>query len=140
VAQRVSRRTALGLVATLSPAAALPLAGCSADALRPTPPPAPSAPTNPDAGLLASVVARIAAAFAGAPSAFRDLHAAHLRALGAAVLDADGRPDGDDAVVATETGLRDRLTDACVSATDADLARLLASMAAAVAQQLEAWR
>ena len=127
----VSRRTAL-----LGAAGTLTLTGCSVDSLRPTPPaPAP----DPDAALIDTVASRIVAVRAIAPPRLRAMHADHLRALGAAVPPVTGRPAATAAVRSAETDLRALLQDACVGATDPALVRLLASMAAAVAQGTQEW-
>lgn len=127
----VSRRTAL-----LGAAGTLTLTGCSVDSLRPTRP-APAA--DPDAALVETVSARIVAVREVAPPRLRALHAAHLRDLGAHVPPVTGAAADAATVRSAETDLGALLLDACVGAADPGLARLLASMGAAVAQGTQAW-
>ena len=145
---RASRRTALGALALLPL-----LTACSGgvddavDRLR-APETTPPAPPNPDAAAVAEVVRAIEdvrAAIspdAGSQPVVADLvalHTAHLRALAAAP--SPGSAAASDAggalaqVRARETALAQRITATAVAAHDPELARLLASMAAAIGQR-----
>jgi hypothetical protein len=144
---RASRRTALGALALLPL-----LAACSGrvddavDRLR-APETTPPAPPNPDAAAVAEVAGAIAsvrdtiAADAGSQPVVADLvalHTAHLRALSAAP--AHATPSSSPAPVAEvrtrETALAQLITARAVAAHDPELARLLASMAAAIGQRV----
>jgi HPt (histidine-containing phosphotransfer) domain-containing protein len=103
--------------------------------------PGPSHAADPDVALVARVRAEIAAAHRLASAAgsadLVALHRAHLEALDAEVPDA--RPVRDvpaDAVRRREQRLQQQLADAALAAASGALARLLASMSAAVRQQL----
>jgi hypothetical protein len=67
------------------------------------------------------------------------MHAEHLAVLEVRAEPADGQPVARD-VRAAETTLQRQLADAAVRAESGALAKLLASMAAAVAQQLAVLR
>jgi hypothetical protein len=145
---RASRRTALGALALLPL-----LAACSGrvddavDRLR-APETTPPAPPNPDAAAVAEVARAIEhvrdtiTTDAGSQPVIADLvalHTAHLHALG--VTPAAGTaPSLDPGRVLSEvrrleTTLAAQITTRAVSAHDPDLARLLASMAAAIGQR-----
>jgi hypothetical protein len=144
---RASRRTALGALALLPL-----LAACSGrvddavDRLR-APETTPPAPPNPDAAAVAEVAGAIAsvrdtiAAGAGSQPVVADLvalHTAHLQALSASP--AHPTPSSSSAPVAEvrtrETALAQLITARAVAAHDPELARLLASMAAAIGQRV----
>jgi hypothetical protein len=140
VRSRPTRRRALGLAALAGAAGAAPLlSGCSVDSsldrLRPTPPPTPVAPANPDQPLVDRVTTSIRRLLPTAPAAWSALHERQLQALGTAY-HGTLRPGALDH--AAETALRDQLLDGCAAAQDPELARLLAAMAAGVSQLLGA--
>jgi hypothetical protein len=122
---------------------AVPLSGC--DLLRSSTPVTPPAPTADEllVGRVTPEIRRVrdlAAATPGAES-LADLHDTHLAALGSpapATTTASPAPVSPTvaAVRAAEISLDGILTDAALRAADGGLARLLASMAAAVAQQV----
>jgi hypothetical protein len=138
------------------------LSACDLDDLDPrgddpTPAATTGAPIDEDQSLVDDVVAellRMAALVAQAQARFpglrrstapwRRLHAAHLEALGGgqAATRAAGRPTTAAATLrelrTQEAQLQRRLADWSVAAGSGALARLLASMSAAVAQQLAA--
>ncbi|MFT4286394.1 hypothetical protein [Nocardioides sp.] len=138
----LSRRAVPGLLV----GAAAALTGCD---LLPADDPAPVPAPTADELLVDAVAAQLLAArnqalaVAGGES-YAALHDAHLVALGRPA--APGTPlaspttlpsgavDAGAALVAVEQGLRTALADGAVSAEDGSLARLLASMSAAVAQ------
>lgn len=141
-----SRRTALGGAL----AGLVAVTGCDGDANSdPTPRTEPTAPAvDADAELVDQVVEHIATASAAVAAARKQspqlrrslrplqrLHAEHL-----AVLETDGDPTVSQPaardVRAAETALQRQLTEAAVRAESGALAKVLASMAAAVAQQL----
>lgn len=140
----LSRRSAQGLLAgTLI----VPLTGC--DLLPRAERAAPPAPTADErlADRVAAAIrrARAVAAAAAGGEPLVALHDAHLTALGAAGAGTSGAASatpttGSPATLAhvrsAELGLETTLTDAAARADDGGLARLLASMSAAVAQQL----
>jgi len=132
VPRAVSRRAVSGLLA----GAAIGLAGCDLlPADDPAPLPAPSADELlVDTVAAALISARAIAIATSGGEAYAALHEAHLAAL--------GRPTGSSAtppatdLVTTERALQTTLADGAVHAEDGGLARLLASMSAAVAQLL----
>jgi hypothetical protein len=145
-----SRRTALGGAL----AGIVALAGCDLDreSEAPTSQQTTVPPADADADLVADVLQRIvdttgvvAAARRADQSLrrglrpFHDLHEAHIRALnppaGMRTTITSGRPTLDK-VRRTELALQDHLTRAAVRAESGALAKLLASMAAGVAQHL----
>lgn len=129
---RLPRRAALALGVV----GVVVLAGCDDSDQEPASTPAP----DPDEALVESVVAELSVALRAATRAgegdLARLHRAHLRAL-------DSAPHhGGDARIA-ELSLRERekalqtgLANASITAQSGELARLLASMSAAVSQQL----
>lgn len=133
-------------VPVLLAGAAIALAGC--DLLPATDPAEPPAPTA-DELLVGSVAAAVLTArdlAASRPGGlpYAALHEAHLAALGRPVTSTSPvspastptpMPAQAD-LVATEQALQTTLVEAAVGAEDGELARLLASMSAAVAQQL----
>jgi len=141
-----SRRTALGGAL----AGLVTVTGCDGD---PGPVETPRAettapPVDADAELVDQVAERIAKAAATVAAArqqspqlrrslrpLQRLHAEHLAVLDARAEAAGTHPVARD-VRAAETTLQRQLTDAAVRAESGALAKLLASMAAAVAQQL----
>ena len=145
---RASRRTALGALVLL------PLmTACSGrvddavDRLR-APETTPPAPPNPDAAAVAAVARAIEdvraaiSPYAGSQPVVADLvalHEAHLRALAATPSPGTAAPLDKDQVPgqvrARETALARRITTRAVAAHDPELARLLASMAAAIGQR-----
>lgn len=149
-----TRRTALGVA--LSTLAAV--TACDVEDLDPRSDPAPAgSPTEPaadaDAVLVDQVVADLVAMLAPATSsrardvrraelAFSALHLAHLRALdapepeGPAPRATLSRAEGLRALRRRERRHQRRLEEACLAATSGSLARVFASMSAAVAQRL----
>lgn len=130
----VSRRTAL--VATLLGGGALggtSLAGCS---LRPTPPAAAPAPTNPDRALLTALTQRIAALLPQAPAPWHAAHLAQLQALGSAHHSPTQGTAQRAADLTAERALHDALLAGAVGAHAPAFARLLTSLAAGQAQLL----
>ena len=158
LAARASRRGILGGVLV-----GLTATGCELDPPRDepagsgaTPGSEDDAPDDPDSQLvrrvvddltsalaLAGGIARAHRPLAAAVAPWRELHAAHLEAL-----EEDGRarpqrvagppPALRDRLRREETALQRRLAEAAVSARSGALASLLATMSAAVAQQLAA--
>jgi hypothetical protein len=142
----VSRRATLGLGA----AGLVAVGGCDAgdDAARPSllgsGSPTATADVDPDSTLVDQVVAHLVAAEQLAAAGRRPdlvaLHRAHLDAL-EADQPAPGRPARRRTPAEVRRGevlLQRRLDDAALAAESGALARLLASMAAAVAQRLAA--
>jgi len=133
----VSRRTTIGLAG----AGLLLLSGC--DSLRPraeAPAGSPSPEADPDAALVESVLAELTAAVAitaGAGMArLEALHRAHITALaGEQPQAASSSGPGPAAVRRVERRLRATLVRGALAARSGALARALASMAAAVAQE-----
>ena len=128
----VHRRTAIALGA----AGLAVLTGCDDDDKEPAATPAP----DPDEALVEKVVGEISAAFRAATRAGEvdlvRLHRAHLRALDSAPIHgADDRMPGL-ALRERERVLQADLANASMAAQSGELARLLASMSAAVSQQL----
>jgi hypothetical protein len=131
----------------LAGAAVVPVAAC--DLLQdstPEPPPAPSA-DELLVDRLTSAIRRtraVAAASAGAGRSLVAVHDAHLAALGAPAPSSSTSPTATATpaprttgqVRAAEVRLEARLTEAAGRAEDGDLARLLASMAASLAQHV----
>ncbi len=158
LAARASRRGVLGLLVGIT------AAGCSPEP--PSDEPAGTTPTpdaegtepnkDPDSVLVRRVVDDLTAALAlvggiarrGRPLAdavapWRELHTAHLEALEATDHARPQRVRGPlptlrDRLRREETGLQRHLAEAAVSARSGALAALLATMSAAVAQQLAA--
>jgi hypothetical protein len=145
---RASRRTALGVLALLPF-----LTACSGrvddavDRLR-GPETTPPAPPNPDAAGVAAVARAIAdvrgaiSPYAGSQPVVADLvalHTAHLRALAASPAHTTSPSLAPGESVAEvrqrETALAQLITARAVAAHDPELARLLASMAAAIGQR-----
>jgi len=125
----LTRRTSLALGA----AGALGVAGCGTERE-----PAPHTPADGDGALVDDVVAQITAVAAVAANVTRlaAMHAAHLAAL-------DASPPGPTTSTATGPEVRAAerahqryLVEAALRAESGPLARLLASMSAAVSQQL----
>lgn len=133
----LSRRTALGLTGL---AAATGLAGCSVestvDSLKAPTPSTPAAPGNADLRLASRVASAFLSADDLAPPPFTKLRKRQLRRY----------PDTKAATLQSgkqrwqplEKGLVATFEDAAVTARDADLVRLFASMAAAQRQLLRA--
>ena len=137
----LTRRTVQGM---LVGALAVPLTGCD---LRPRSAPATPAPPTADERLVDRVTAALRAArdvAAGAPHGqpVVAVHDAQLAALGASTAAPSTTPSPSATTApradlrATELALQGTLTRAAGRAQDGDLARLLASMAAAAAQQV----
>jgi hypothetical protein len=141
-----SRRTALGGAL----AGMVAVTGCDGEPSPVGTPRAetPAPPVDADAELVDQVAERIAEASAVVAAArqrsprlrrslrpLQRLHAEHLAVLDARAEPADTQPVARD-VRAAETTLQRQLTDAAVRAESGALAKLLASMAAAIAQQL----
>lgn len=133
-APSLSRRTTLGLAGF---AAGLGLAGCSSwNSLKPPKPVTPSPSPNVDQALVDEIATKLTGAARSAPAPFRALNHAHLQALPAArTLRAPGHRRGWRT---QERQLAADLADGAVRARDGELARLLASMAAAQLQLLHA--
>lgn len=151
-APRTTRRTTLGGVL----AAVTVLAGCDLDPRDPDSSPEPSADSDdPDAGLVEEVAVDIVATRRLVESLQRRhgslrrplgelvrVHDAHLAALGSSRRSGRAAPrSGSEAdalslVRARELRLQRLLADHAVAARSGRLARLLASMSAAIAQQL----
>ena len=155
-----TRRTALGgVLAGL--AGAVALVACDVDDLRPpevddTPAPSPEAgESDPDLALVDEVVAQVTRAWLLVKSArayrllreplgpLQRLHEAHLDVLDAEHSEPAVQQNGPAApkyleVRRVEAQLQRRLADASLRARSGALARLLASMSAAVAQHLAA--
>ena len=158
-----TRRTALGVAL----GALVATTACDVDDLGPRSEPAPSGgaaggPTEPPADadevLVEEVVADLMAMHASAQlttqapdvrraiNGFAALHLAHLEALEAPLADAPtgppsrtrSRSEALRALRRHELKHQRRLEDACLAATSGSLARLFASMSAAVAQRLSA--
>lgn len=128
------RRAALALGA----AGLAAVAGCESDgSTQPDPPPTPA--PDADQELVDDVVAAITAVWrlaADRPS-LAAVHVAHVGALGGEITVAPARRAVDDGVLRTrEQALQSRLVGAAMAAESGALARLLASMSAAVAQQV----
>ena len=124
----LTRRTTLALGA----AGLLSVSACGS-----APPAAPGDATA-DETLVEEVVAQITATAtvaAGVPR-LAALHAAHLEALGAPAPAVSGATATDAQVRTAERGLQRHLVDAALRAESGPLARLLASMSAAISQQL----
>jgi hypothetical protein len=129
-------------------AAVVPLTGC--DLLPRSTPAAPPPPTADEVladGVAAALrAARDVAAAAPHGQPVVAVHDAHLAALGAAVASSAApsptapapaaTPAPSQDLRSTELALQKTLTEAAARAEDGELARLLASMAASVAQQL----
>jgi hypothetical protein len=126
-------------------AVAVPVAGCD---LRPDATPAPPEPPTADELLVDRVVASLRTARDVAlatphGASVAAVHAEHLAALGATDPSSSPSPSAPTTpptpsagLRATEAALQTTLAEAARSAEDGDLARLLASMAASVAQQV----
>jgi len=130
----------------------LTVAACDSDAGRAAPAADPTTgpPEDADADLVAAVLVRIGEALAvvrtarGATASLGrellpliDLHQAHLGALDAEPDRASRDGTGDlRSVLRAETALQRDLVEAAVRAESGTLAKLFASMSAAVAQQL----
>lgn len=149
----VARRTTL----TLGIGGVLAVAGCDLGGADPAPgAPSTTPPADPDAALVDDVLAELSSAadladavgsrfprLTETMTALRRLHEAHIAAL-------DGTPATDTGAVRVpatapaalvtvrrrEQRLQRRLVEAAVAAESGPLARLLASMSAAVSQQL----
>lgn len=157
-ATATTRRTALGVaLATVTVAG---VTACDVADLDPRSDPAPAgSPTEPpadaDAVLVGQVVADLVTVLAAAPvatraddvrragTAFAELHLAHLEALDAAQPEAPtpeqrnlSRAEALRSLRRRERRHQRRLEEACLAATSGSLARLFASMSAAVAQRL----
>lgn len=129
----LTRRTSLALGAAGGLGLSLGVAGCGAERE-----PAPRSSEAGDAALVDEVVAQITAVAAVAANVTRlgAMHAAHLTAL-----DAEPPTPATSSATGPEVRAAERehqryLAEAAVRAESGPLARLLASMSAAVAQQL----
>jgi hypothetical protein len=141
VSRPLPRRTVHG---ALVGALVVPLTGCD---LLPRSSPATPAPPTADELLVERVTTALRAArdvAAGAPHGLPvvAVHDAHLAALGSSAAtpstsaSAGSRQAPSADLRTTELALQTTLTEAAGQARDGDLARLLASMAASVAQQV----
>ncbi|HEU5035851.1 MAG TPA: hypothetical protein VFT70_02520 [Nocardioides sp.] len=138
VGPRLPRRAAIGLAAAGLAAGASAVAGCD-DGSAPASGPTPAA--DPDVALVDEVMRHLRVAERVARSAGEDdlaaLHRAHLEALdGTASTGGAQRTSAPGVVRTQEQKLRTQLASAALAAESGALARLLASMSAAVAQQL----
>jgi hypothetical protein len=136
VGPRLHRRSALALAA----AGAVAVAGCDDD---PTPTPLATPTADPDVALVDRVLVQLRGAERVARAAgeadLAALHRAHIAAL-------DGTPPTGSPALKTAPGavgtrekrLQQHLADAALQARSGALARLLASMSAAVSQRLAA--
>jgi hypothetical protein len=154
----ITRREGLIALALAGPAALL--AACTSDTAEPGPTPSPT--TSPEgaaesvAADEALLVASYDAALAALPDAdpavialltgIRDQHAAHRDALGGTSLVPDAPPQPaaqaaviDELLAAERQAARDRI-DACETAADPELARLLAMIGASEASHVPALR
>ena len=133
VGPRLPRRSALALAAGL-----VVVAGCD-DGETPTPAPTPT--PDPDVELVDRVLAELKGAerlaTAAGDGGLAALHRAHIEALdGTTPTGGPARRAGADAVRRREQRLQQHLESAALTAESGALARLLASMSAAVSQQL----
>ena len=126
--QVLTRRTTLALGA----AGLLSVAACGT--AQEQEPLAASADETLDEEVVAQITA-VAALTAGLPR-WSAMHAAHLQALDATAPVVTAAPATAAQVRAAERGLQRYLVDAALRAESGPLARLLASMSAAVSQQL----
>lgn len=136
---RLPRRSALraGVVGGL--AGLVVLTACDDNDTTPTPGSSPSA--DPDSALVEEVLAELAVAEQTATAAgeleLATLHRAHIDALdGEMPTEAAGRAPSAEVVRRREQLLQAHLVDAAMAAESGALARLLASMSAAVSQRL----
>ena len=131
---RLPRRSAIALAA----AGLVAVAGCD-DGSTPAPPATPAA--DPDVALVDRVLRRLVAAERVAAAAGETglvaLHRAHIEALdGTPPTGSTARKSAPGAVRAEEQRLQQHLESAALAAESGALARLLASMSAAVSQRL----
>jgi hypothetical protein len=129
------RRTTLALAAA---GGLVVVAGCDDGDERPAPAPSPS--PSPDTALVDRVLIELAGAERVASAAgeleLAALHRAHIEALdGTPPTHEPGRTASKDAVDRREQRLQTHLVAAAVAAESGELARLIASMSAAVAQR-----
>ena len=134
---RLPRRAALALGA----AGLMAVAGCDDDADLPVPPPSPTPDADADADerLVDEVLAEIVAVWrlAGSRPALAAMHEAHIAALEGEIDVEPVRRRVDVTTLRTrEKRLQSTLVSAAMAADSGRLARLLASMSAAVSQQL----
>lgn len=131
---RLPRRAAIALGA----AGLVAAAGCESDgSAQPDPPPTPA--PDADQELVDDAVAAITAVWrlAADRPALAAVHLAHVEALGSEITAAPARRAVDVGVLRTrEQALQSQLVGAAMAAESGALARLLASMSAAVAQQV----
>lgn len=132
---RLPRRAALALGA----AGLAAVTGCDGSSETPVPPPSPT--PDADEALVEDVLAEIAAAWrltASRPE-LAAVHEAHIAALeGEIDVTPVRRPVGAAVLRSREKHLQAALVSASLAAESGELARLLASMSAAVSQQLVA--
>lgn len=132
----LTRRTTLALAGL----GLVGLAGCDD---KDAPPPGSGAPAtvDPDRALADGIIEKQTRAWQRARTAgatdLLALHEAHLDALGADTPTRAGRRRSQPPVRQVEARLRAELVAASMSAQSGELARLFASMSAAIAQQLE---
>jgi hypothetical protein len=131
----LSRRTTLAVGAA---AGVLVVAGCDSDTDEPASAPTPTA--DPDGDLVDAVLEELGGAYrlavAGGFPKLTALHRAHIEALdGTPPTAAPGHATAD-AVRRNEKRIRALLVESAVAAESGALARLLASMSAALAQHL----
>lgn len=136
---RLARRSAIALV--VGPLAGLAaLSGCDDGDPSPAGSPTATSDPDPDVALVDGVLHELGQALRLATAAgladLVTLHRAHIDALGgAAPTTGPGRPAEPAAVRKRERRLQAHLVEAAVAAESGALARLLASMSAAVAQR-----
>jgi hypothetical protein len=132
----LTRRTTLALAGL----GVVALTGCD-DKGSPSSGPTSTPSADPDEALVDGVVEQVEAAWQQARRArdrdLRALHAAHLEALGAPAPTPVDSPMPRESTRRVEQRLHDELVTAAMAASSGDLARLLASMSAAVSQRLE---
>lgn len=133
----LSRRALLG-VGTITLTA---LAGCASDS-DPTPESAPKTSDDPDQDLVDRVLDELAGAeqlaIAAGVATLALLHRTHIEALDGSPVPPTPGATTMAALRRTERRLQTQLTDASLAAESGGLARLLASMSAAVSQHLVA--
>lgn len=129
-------------VAVLAAAGVLVLPGCSSDEATPEIAPTPDTQQADELALIAAYDAALATAGpkeAVVFQALRDEHAAHVRALGwqeQPPTSVDPEPVGRAALLRAERAAARQRADAARDATDAELAQILALIAASEAQHV----
>jgi hypothetical protein len=133
----LSRRTTLAL-GVVGAAGVVVVAGCDDHPDEPTSTPTPTA--DPDTDLVATVLEELEGAYqltvAGGFPALTAMHAAHIEALDGTAPTPSAARATPGAVRRNEKRVQALLVESAVAAESGTLARLLASMSAAVSQQL----